>query len=197
MTASVPPTGGTLRKFFRDYFGSAQSLTPQDFREALWNSSVTADCYAGNDEKYQGAILDQYKIYVEMADRVSARRSLANTFFLTLNTAALVFIGVFWQRRPEASPVLLVFPLVVLLGVCGAWFWIVRAYRQLNAGKYVVIGALEERLPASPYWAAEWHVLGGGRDKSRYWPLTHVEHWVPALFALAYLAGFAVAVGTS
>ena len=28
-----------------------------------------------------------YKLAVEMADRVSARRSLANSFFLTINTA--------------------------------------------------------------------------------------------------------------
>ena len=28
--------------------------------------------------------------------------------------------------------------------------------------EYIVVGALEERLPASPYWKAEWQVLGEG-----------------------------------
>lgn len=32
-------------------------------------------------EKYQSAILEQYRLYVEMADRTSARRVLANIFF--------------------------------------------------------------------------------------------------------------------
>jgi hypothetical protein len=46
-------------------------------------------------EKYQAAIMDQYKLYVEMADRTSARRSLMNTFFLTLNTGIFTVIAVF------------------------------------------------------------------------------------------------------
>ena len=37
--------------------------------------------------------MDQWKLYVEMADRVSGRRGLTNTFFLTLNTAIFTAIG--------------------------------------------------------------------------------------------------------
>jgi hypothetical protein len=51
---------------------------------------------------------------------------------------------------------------------------------------------MEERLPASPYWAAEWAALGEGRDPARYWPLTHLEQWIPALFAAVYIFGFIV-----
>ena len=50
-----------------------------------WNNETTPAQYAGESEKYQAAVLEQYKLYVEMADRVSARRGLANTFLLTLN----------------------------------------------------------------------------------------------------------------
>jgi hypothetical protein len=53
-----------------------------------------------------------------------------------------------------------------------------------------VIGALEERLPAQIYWKAEWVALGEGRDPARYWPLTHVEQWVPLVFATNYAVGF-------
>jgi hypothetical protein len=135
-------------------------------------------------------LLEQYKLYAEMADRVSARRGLTNTFFLTLNSAIFTLIGVFWTTRPHAASWLLLFPVLVLIGQCLAWFWLVRSYRQLNAAKYVVIGALEEHLPASPYWRAEWKALGEGKDPSRYWPLTHLEQWIPALFAASYLGGF-------
>jgi hypothetical protein len=44
----------------------------------------------------QGAdqqVLDLYKMAVEMADRVSARRSTANAFFLTAEAALVAVIG--------------------------------------------------------------------------------------------------------
>ncbi|WP_212735495.1 RipA family octameric membrane protein [Herbidospora galbida] len=84
--------------------------------------------------------------------------------------------------------------LVALEIQCLAWFWMVRSYRQLNSAKYAVIGALEERLPASPYWRGEWEALGRGVDPGRYWPLTRVEQWIPRLFAVTYLAAFLVAL---
>jgi len=57
-----------------------------------------------------------------------------------------------------------------------------------------VRAALEERLPASPFWRAEWWALGEGTDRSRYWPLSHIEQWIPVLFALAYVSGFFAAI---
>ena len=136
-------------------------------------------------------LLEQYKIYVEMADRVSARRGTTNAFFLTLNSAIFSAIGFVWGRdaHPEGSWIL-VFPMFVFVGQCLAWYWLVRSYRQLNGAKYAVIGAMEERLPASPYWAAEWKALGKGEDPARYWPLTHLEQWLPLFFAITYLGGF-------
>lgn len=141
-------------------------------------------------DAYSVALLEQYKIYVEMADRVSARRGLTNTFFLTLNSAIFSLIGALWVVRPHAASWVLVFPLLALIGQCLAWFWLVRSYRQLNTAKYAVIGVLEEKLPASPYWRAEWKALGEGKDPARYWPLSHLEQWIPALFALSYIGGF-------
>jgi hypothetical protein len=166
-----------------------------DIPSRLWNTDVNPQCYIEPADKYQHAILEQYKIYVEMADRISGRRALANTFFLTLNTAVFTVIGVFLQAQPKnAASWLLTFPLIALLGQCAAWFYLVRSYRQLNTAKYEVIGALEERLPTSPYWKAEWTALGEGKDRSRYWPLTHLEQWVPILFAAVYLFMFLAAI---
>jgi hypothetical protein len=163
-------------------------------RERLWTAAITPATYADTTEKYQNAILAQYKIYVEMADRISARRALMNTFFLTLNTAVFTVIGVLLQLQTKAANWLLVFPLIALLGECAAWYYLVRSYRQLNTAKYQVIGLLEEKLPASPYWRAEWTALGAGKDRKLYWPLSHLEKWVPIFFAATYLVGFAVAL---
>ena len=160
----------------------------------LWSETAAATLYGGDQSAYQTAILEQYKVYVEMADRISQRRALTNTFFLTLNTAIFTLIGVFWKDRPRGSHWWLVFPLVAALGECFAWFYLVRSYRLLNTAKYAVIGRLEERLPASPYWRAEWWALGEGKDPKKYWPLTHIEKWIPLLFGAVFLAGFIAAV---
>ena len=181
-------------EWFDKYFRTEPPATVDAVSADLWNSPVRPEDYLPAREKYQAAILEQYKIYVEMADRVSARRAQANTFFITLHAAAFTLVGVFWKDRPAGSGWLLIFPLAVLVGLCLAWFWLMRSYRQLNGGKYAVIGALERRLPASPYWSAEWTALGKGQDKSRYWALSHLEQWVPLLFALAYVLGFIAVV---
>lgn len=173
----------------KKYFGA--TTTPiEEVRSKLWNATVGPP----GDDKERATILEQYKLYVEMADRISARRSLTNTFFLTLNTAIFAAIGASWKDRLTFPSWLIVFPLLALLVQCGAWFFLVRSYRQLNSAKYIVIGALEERLPASPYWKAEWKALGEGKDKAKYWPLTHLEQWVPVIFAATYIAAFIAAL---
>src|SRR3954447_24563600 len=72
-------------------------------RDRLWNSGMNATSYEGTGEKYQAAILEQYKLYVEMADRISNRRGLTNTFFLTLNTAIFTIIGFFCSKVRKAT----------------------------------------------------------------------------------------------
>jgi hypothetical protein len=186
-----------LRSLVIQHFGKGEAAKIGDAREGLLNSAVTARQYGQGQDRYRGTILEQYKTYVEMADRISARRALANTFFLTLNSAIFTLVGVFWQDKPNGTSWLLVFPVTVLVVQCLAWFWLLRSYRQLNSGKYAVIGALEELLPTSPYWKSEWRALGEGKDKSKYWPLTHIEQWVPLLFALAYLGGFITLVAST
>ncbi|MET7771902.1 hypothetical protein [Nocardia sp. NPDC005366] len=142
-------------------------------------------------------MIDQYRLYVEMADRVSARRGLMNSFFLTLNTSIFTLVTAFGRTPPHGGEAWwLAIPLAAILGQCFAWFYLVRSYRLLNSAKYQVVGALEERLPASPFWRAEWWALGEGKDRSRYWPLSHIEQWIPILFALAYVSGFLAIVLT-
>lgn len=178
-----------LQGIYRRYFSTAGSMLASDLRADLWaDGSQTQPGYSGADGI--SVLLEQYKIYVEMADRVSARRGLTNTFFLTLNSAIFAAIGFAVGRIAHPASWLLVFPMIVFVAQCLAWFWLVRSYRQLNGAKYAVIGALEERLPASPYWRAEWKALGEGRDPARYWPLTHLEQWIPLLFAITYVGGF-------
>ncbi|AHH97651.1 hypothetical protein GCM10010174_02440 [Kutzneria viridogrisea] len=162
-----------------------------DLGDQLWNTTVGDDDFAGPGERYRATVLEQYKLCVEMADRVSARRNATNTYFLSINSVlAAVLVTVAGGRLAGTSVWVLAAGLVILLAQCAAWFVIVRSYRLLNSAKYAVIGAFEERLPAFAYSRAEWGELGEGRDWRRYLPLTHIEQWVPAIFAAAYVTGF-------
>ena len=49
-------------------------------------------------EKYQAHLLDKYKLYVEMTDRVSQRRLTTNSYFLSINSGLLAFVGYIGSR---------------------------------------------------------------------------------------------------
>ncbi|MFG2648499.1 hypothetical protein [Streptomyces sp. NPDC048436] len=162
-----------------------------DPHRSLWNSDVAPESYTPASTSYVGVLFEQYKLCVEMADRVSARRGAANTFFLALNSAIATAMAGGLGPRPGTVPVwLLLAGLLILTGQCAAWYLMVRSYRQLNAAKWAVIGAFESRLPAYAYSRAEWTELGEGEDWRRYVPLTRLEQWVPPLFVAAYAVGF-------
>lgn len=150
-----------------------------DIREVLWNAE-SAD---------PGALLEQYKLYVEMADRISQRRGAANTFFLTFNTAVVGALAGFYDNVPREVSVSMYVAAAVL---SVAWAVLLRSYRNLNTAKFKVIGVLEERLPANVYYKAEWKALGEGKDWRKYIPLSLIETFVPGIFFLIYLYLFFV-----
>lgn len=138
-------------------------------------------------------VLEYYKLAVEMADRVSARRGTANAFFLSVQTALVTLVG-FGMPKLSGSPwwVSLV---VALSGVTLAFAWWIqlRSYRALNAAKFKVINGLEERLPVRIF-TDEWDALKRDPAPSRlrrYAELGTSERMVPLVFAVAHLILFA------
>ena len=132
----------------------------------------------------RAVIIDMYKVSVEMADRVSARRAGANTLFLTIQSAVIAAIGFLAAREPAPSKWFLV--AMALVGVLGsaAWFLLLRRYRDLNKAKFKVIHALETHLPVQPF-TDEWHHLA--RGPRRWWrpqfaELGTIERFIPLLF---------------
>ena len=134
--------------------------------------------------------MELYKLAVEMADRVSARRGTANTFFVTVNTALLAFLGLAELR--VAWPVA-VGGVVISL----TWALLIKSYRDLNAAKYTVINKAEERLPLRVFYD-EWQIVKKDPPESwfprdwlarltRYVEFTIVEMIVPLVFAALYL----------
>jgi hypothetical protein len=119
--------------------------------------------------------LDQYKLFVEMADRVSARRATANSFFVTVQSALVTAFGFTTGDR---------WPLAVAgIAVAVTWWLTLRSYRMLNEAKFGVINTMEVRLNAQPY-ADEWKALKteGGPLWQRYAALSFVEQVIPVVF---------------
>ena len=141
--------------------------------------------YSGD---YQGHLMDQYRLYVEMSDRISARRALSNTFFLAANTFLLSIISVLSKFALQESLFSTFISILVLAGpiaFCLAWRGLLSSYQRLNAAKFEVISEMEHRLPASPF-DYEWSKLGRGEDREKYRPLTTVEKTVPLIFVAMY-----------
>lgn len=146
--------------------------------DELFSSFSTAHPYPCGTDDYQAHLLDQYKVYVGMADKISDRRQTANSYFLAVNSGLLAFVG--YVTIKDTSQFLW---LLALAGMTLSYLWyrIVRSYRDLNSAKFLVIGQIEKRLPLRPF-AAEWVALGSGNDPKLYKPVTHVEAGVPWIF---------------
>jgi len=153
-----------------------------ELADRLWNKDVFNEY--DDKGKLKDHVLEQYKLCVEMADRISARRSTANTFFLTLNTLIVGGLSACAEKFSKLSVVVICIAAIVL---CYVWKRLINSYRQLNTAKYAVIGEFEKKLPSSPYWSAEWNALGEGKDPKKYKQLTAVEKWVPIVFMFIYL----------
>lgn len=152
-----------------------------ELQRHLFEFSVSPDNYKSS--AYQNHLIEQYKLYVEMADRISNRRGVTNTFFATLNTAFLTALVGFIKNDISNIFILLIAGILI----CIVWAVLLRSYRNLNSAKFMIIGLFEERLPASPYWRAEWQALGKGKDWKKHIPLGPIETYVPLIFAILYL----------
>lgn len=138
-------------------------------------------------ENYYPHYFEQYRMYVESAEKISDRRQNANNFFLTLNTVLISAIGLSFQVKTFDNYSCARVSLAVL-GVltCVIFWFLLRAYKQLNSGKFKVIHEIEKSLPLTIY-DYEWKILGEGRDKNKYYPFSHIELLIPWVFGIIYI----------
>lgn len=128
-------------------------------------------------EHYEDHVLEIYKLYVESADNISARRQSANSFFLTVNTAIIGAVGYLNDGSNSLAWAISIAGILI----CISWHRSVQAYKGLNSGKFKVIHELEKKLPVSVY-GAEWQAVGRGENPKLYLPFTKIEIWIPRIF---------------
>lgn len=152
------------------------------FGGRLFNELASDQGYDSR-EKHQAHLFEQYKLYVEMADRISSRRQTANSYFLSINAALLGFVG-YVGTKDTGGYLWLVAPAGIALSYL--WYRLICSYRDLNAAKFKVIHEIERRLPVSPY-DAEWEAMGRGNNPKLYKPFTHIETGVPWVFVVLHV----------
>ena len=131
------------------------------------------------NSRINSTILELYKLHVEMADRVSQRRAVANNWFITINSSVF-FLGSYIGIRGNLCQV----ALLCFLGLCLALIWraLIRSYKKLNSAKFKVINAIEEEyLPIKPYCDEYRHY---NEDKRK--DFTTVEKWIPTALMIIY-----------
>lgn len=133
-------------------------------------------------ETYGGSfstdLLEQYKLYVQSAENVSARRVASSRYLLTLNAAFIALYGLQSASFGQSYWTLLI-P-VVGIPVSVLWYLIIKSHANLNRVKFDVIHEFEQNLPAATY-RYEWYLAEEGKGKT-YRSVTTLERWIPILF---------------
>jgi hypothetical protein len=156
-------------------------MTPEEFEKKLFRDTKEYG------DKYVEHLLEQYKLYIASAEKISDRRQTTNSFFLGLNTAVLGMLGWINSRPGTGGSFVFLAASVAAIVICIFWFEMMRSYRNLNTAKFQVIHAIERRLPLSMY-DVEWDIVQRGVVRKKYWPFSHIEMKVPGVFILIYAA---------
>ena len=140
-------------------------------------------------------VMEIYKLSVEMADRISARRAVANAFFLTVNTTLVAVVGL--HKTEEGLALLPIAVSIAGLAIAICWWHLLSNYQKLNEAKFLVINKIEEDyLPLTPF-RDEWAILSdvgedcrGKRAHAKAWcrQLGNLERFVPVIFGVLYFA---------
>ena len=149
-------------------------------------------------------LLEQYKLCMQLADRVLQRKQHANIFFFAANIIMLLVLIGSWlcARHVGVAANLLSSALLAAAALgtitCAAWCCLLCYYHRLSRAKYEVIRKIEAELATKPY-ENELQILRRGARKrpaslseassageSYYRPLAAVETYAPLVFLPFY-----------
>lgn len=127
-------------------------------------------------------LLEQYKTYIESADKISDRRINVNTFFITLNSALITIMTIFFSN-------ISLLLLLALLGIIFStlWFLNLKNYKQINSCKFHIIQEVEKYLPINLY-KMEWNILTKTKFNKKYIPVSKLEMFLPFIFIISYIS---------
>jgi EamA domain-containing membrane protein RarD len=134
--------------------------------------------------------LKQYKIYLDMIERISDRRMVTHNFFISIITAVITLIVVLASSDVFASNkgFILSFLCAFVFGICKIWIDSLGSFAKLNSAKFKILFQIEKDLPYKCLMD-EWELL---KNDSSYRLLSENEKRVPK-YIMAFMAVSAVA----
>jgi len=157
-------------------------MTDENEFKKLYNSSENY----GDD--YKDKLFEQYKIFLQMIDNLTHRRTIANSFFLSINTGLLAAFGLLINLEIislNSNSLWVIGGSIAGILFSYSWVRTVTSYKQLSKVKWTLILELEKKLPLRLH-ETEWEMLGEGKDKKKYKQLTDVEKVIPFIFIGIY-----------
>ncbi len=137
-------------------------------------------------------LLEQYKLYVEMMDKVTERRGQTNTFYISLLSALLALLSLLVNKDNSLfsgdQNILLLILAILGISLCYVWHTNINSYKQLNSLKFKVINEIESQLPFPCYYR-EWEILREDKN-NQYKRLSRIEKFVPLIIVIPYLCLF-------
>ncbi|MEM6387468.1 MAG: hypothetical protein AAF668_15180 [Pseudomonadota bacterium] len=128
-----------------------------------------------------------YELYLSTIEKISDRRSSANQWLLSVNSAIVGLYGYISASRAVGGEDMLEIWrwAIPIAGLATAFTWmsLLSSYRKLNRAKFTVLRTLEEELPNQLFKDEEAAYMA---DRRR--DLSAFETAVPWIFALLYLA---------
>lgn len=151
---------------------------------------MTSDMFNNKEDisySYDAHFVEQYKLFVDSSQRISERRERANVFFMTVNAALLGTIPTLLNGFKPSVYLWLLFIPVMGVMFCWLWYSMLKNYKQLNSAKFKIIHIMEERMPVNLF-RYEWDILGAGKDKKVYTPLSKIEQYVSHIFLFFHIS---------
>ncbi len=129
--------------------------------------------------KDKDILLEQYKLYVNTAEKVSSKRQTSNNFYLTLNSILLTFSGSLTSLNFKYWHLI-----ITISGIFISLLWLfsIISFRELNGAKFQMIHNIEKKLPVKLF-KDEWNYL----IKGKYIKLSLIEQGVPVIFIILYI----------
>ena len=134
-------------------------------------------------ESFNSDLLEQYKLYVQSAENVSARRIASSRYLLTINAALVALYGLQSANFGQGYWTLLI-P-IIGIPVSLLWYLIIKSHADLNTVKFKVIHELEQHTPAAVF-KHEWRLAEEGQG-TEYRAVTKIEKWIPILFTVLHV----------
>ena len=136
-------------------------------------------------ESFKKDLLEQYKLYLQSAENVGARRVASSRYMLTLNGALVALYGIQSANFGQSYWTLLL-P-VVGISASALWYLIIKSHADLNSVKFKVIQELEQLLyqPPCTGMSGSWRSTGRARPIARSPASSSGSHWYSPHFTQA------------